>query len=345
MLPTVLNRCRHSILQPAPYIPRVLSATPRPGLPSLPVAVGVTIGAGTSLQSFILGRLGEHVGSAQLAATVTIVIAACGFWSLGLLTGAVGRARLRLRSGARLRWWWVVAPVSVPVWLLTVSTAAPKLGIAVLTVAVVCGQTTGGLFIDRLGLSPAGRDEITMQRVLGVVIAIAAVAVGAFGSEGDLQVGLLALVVLAGGMWGLHQAATGHVGRVTGEPLAAGAMSSTIGGSLLIVFVLVSTGGSGPDHGASPLLWTAGGVLAIALMYGVISVVGRLGVLRLMLLIVAGQSVGALVLDLIAPPEGESVTAATLVSLALVFVAVAITGRRRRPEAATATPAAAMRAA
>lgn len=78
---------------------------------------------------------------------------------------------------------------------------------------------------------------------------------------------------------------------------------------------------------------------------GVISVVGKLGSLRLMLLIVAGQSVGALVLDLIAPPEGESVAASTLISLALVFVAVTISGRSRQPGAATASPAAASRAA
>jgi uncharacterized membrane protein YdcZ (DUF606 family) len=55
--------------------------------------------------------------------------------------------------------------------------------------------------------------------------------------------------------------------------------------------------------------------------------VRSLGVLRLMLVIVAGQSAGALLVDLAWPAGGESVTPGTVVGVALTLVAVAVSGR------------------
>jgi uncharacterized membrane protein YdcZ (DUF606 family) len=57
--------------------------------------------------------------------------------------------------------------------------------------------------------------------------------------------------------------------------------------------------------------------------------VRTLGVLRLMLVSVAGQSAGALVIDLLAPVRGESVGVATVVGLVLTVVAVFVSGRAR----------------
>jgi transporter family-2 protein len=54
-------------------------------------------------------------------------------------------------------------------------------------------------------------------------------------------------------------------------------------------------------------------------------------VLRLGLATVAGQTTGALVIDLIAPAPGEAVTAATVVGVVLTLAAVAISGRGLQP--------------
>ena len=72
--------------------------------------------------------------------------------------------------------------------------------------------------------------------------------------------------------------------------------------------------------------------------------VQTLGVLRLGLATVAGQTTGALVIDLIAPAPGEAVTVATVLGVVLTMVAVAISGRgpaarrRRRPPGGLARP-------
>jgi uncharacterized membrane protein YdcZ (DUF606 family) len=61
------------------------------------------------------------------------------------------------------------------------------------------------------------------------------------------------------------------------------------------------------------------------------SVVSRVGLLRLMLALVAGQAAGGLALDLVAPPVAHPVTAFTIVGVVLLIGAASISGRTRRP--------------
>ena len=58
--------------------------------------------------------------------------------------------------------------------------------------------------------------------------------------------------------------------------------------------------------------------------------VQTLGVLRAGLALVAGQTLGGLLLDAIAPAPGEAVTTGTVAGVALTIAAVAISGRTRR---------------
>ena len=60
---------------------------------------------------------------------------------------------------------------------------APEVGVALLSVALVCGQTAGSLAADGVGLSPAGRQPVTTGRVAGVALTIAAVVASALGAQ------------------------------------------------------------------------------------------------------------------------------------------------------------------
>lgn len=96
----------------------------------------------------------------------------------------------------------------------------------------------------------------------------------------------------------------------------------------MIVTALIVTGGSPPNGWeAPPAYWIAGGLCAVILTTVVAAAVKSLGILRLTLLLVAGQSLGALLLDLIAPAKEAPVTVATVISLLLVFAAVVISSR------------------
>jgi transporter family-2 protein len=301
---------------------------------SVLLALVFTGGFVLSVQAFVNGRLGVSLGSVLLAASVNNAVGLAAAALVGALTGALGRARRRLGAGGWPRWWHLLAGVNGALFVTMAAKAAPLVGVALFTVALVCGQSLGSLVIDRVGMSPAGRRLFTATRILGVVLALVAVAIGALGSRGDLRVGLLAFTAVSGVGVAVQQAALGHVANATGEPLAAVAVNLGVGGILLVAVALAITGGSAP-HGwsAPPLEWT-GGLLGAAAGLTMAVVVRVLGVLRLVLAIVAGQAVGALLLDLVAAPPGEAVTVLTVVSVILTFAAVAVSGIPRRPEGA-----------
>jgi transporter family-2 protein len=301
----------------------------------LPILIGLSVGIGMSTQSFFTGRLATGTGEPAIAAAVTSSVCLIGFLLLNGLTGRFRRGSLKLAPGPKFRWWYLIAPATGLTWLVVAANAAPRIGVAVLTVALVCGQTIGALVLDRIGLSTAGRHDMTPARVLGVLIAILAVTVSALGAKGELMFGWLALAVAVGAFTGVQQATISQIARTTGDGLVTGLVMCAATTTLMVPYALIATGASLPDHvSVDPIYWFGGGVIGVALFVLVSTIVGRLGVLRLMLLLVAGQSIGALVLDLIAPPEGESVTLATLGGLLLIFVAVAVSGRdhvSRRP--------------
>jgi transporter family-2 protein len=87
--------------------------------------------------------------------------------------------------------------------------------------------------------------------------------------------------------------------------------------------------GLAPPHGWSgPPIEYVGGLLGATIATAMAVLVARLGVLRLILAMTAGQAVGGLALDLIAPERGHGVTAGTVVGVALAFAAVIVSDWR-----------------
>ncbi|MFA4927581.1 MAG: DMT family transporter [Patulibacter sp.] len=297
--------------------------------------VAVAGGAGISLQLFLNGRLGQSLGSFELAAAANTTTALLALIVVAALTGTRQRAvaGLRVRPVHR-RWHWFIG-LSGAYMVLLAAFAAPRLGVALLTVALVCGQTVGSLIVDHFGVSPAGRQPLTAPRVLGALLALVAVSIGAIGAPIDPQPLLLALVVIGGGLAALQQAALGHLARSTGEPIAAGVINFVVGALVLIVVALGLTGGIAPNgwFSAPPIQWL-GGLIGALMAVTIARLVPRIGVLRLMLALVAGQTLGAVALDLVAPGAG-GVTVATVVGVLLTMVAVTVGSGGSRPATAT----------
>ncbi len=316
--------------------PQVPSTTARAVRQAL--AFTFAAGAGLSIQAFINGGLGESLGSPLLAGSVNQTVGVASLLAVAIATGALMRGRGRLRAGGRVRWWYLAACANGALYLAVTAAAAPKVGVALLTVALVSGQTVGSLAVDRLGLSPAGARQLTAFRVLGVALAISAVAIAALGPHADPHLALLGLAVVAGAGMALTQAGMGHLARVTGEPIVAATISFATGGLIILIVSLAVTGGSAPGGwSAPPELWI-GGVIGAATAVAMAATVKTLGVLRLMLAVVAGQSLGGILVDLFAPAAGEVVTLRTVVSVLLTFLAVAVSGMVPRRSARVGTP-------
>jgi transporter family-2 protein len=303
-----------------------------PGVP-LAVALSFLVGVGVAVQAFCNGRLAGEIGSLEIAGLANMVTGGTLLVVLAVARGAARRAVRRVREGARPRWWMFLGGFSGALMVVVTTKAAPEIGVALMTVGVVCGQSGGSLLVDRIGFSPAGRQRVSAPRLAGVMLAIAAVVVGGLAARTEPRPLLLAVLVAAGFAFAAQQAVNARLARTTGEPLAAAVVNFAVGGAVLTVVTLVVVGGGPPrGWGAPPLDWI-GGLLGAAFVIVSAFVVPVIGVLRFTLAAVAGQAAGALVLDLVAPAPGEAVSAGTVAGVALALCAVAVSGRSSvRPE-------------
>jgi bacterial/archaeal transporter family-2 protein len=294
---------------------------------AVPTAIAVAAGAGIAVQSYANGRLGRSLGSAELAATVNNVT---GLGALAAITLATGAGPRALRRRGDVRAWHLLGGLGGALVVTVAAIAAPKIGVALLSLALVCGQTSGSLVADRAGVSPAGRQDITLTRMTGAVLAVVAVALSALGGSTHPQVGLIAFAVVAGVAMSLQQAANGHLARATGEPIVASTVNFAVGVVALVAVAALATGLSPPHGWSGPVPEYLGGLIGATLATTMAVLVSKMGVLRLMVAVIAGQTAGGLAVDLVAPVHGETVTAATVAGVALTFVAVLISSRERQ---------------
>jgi transporter family-2 protein len=307
--------------------PRALrAATSTPGRALLLAGVA---GAGVALQVYLNGRLSRDIHSVEVASAVNNGVGLIALLALALAGGSLRRAGMRIRAGAQLRPWFFAGGAFSAMLIIGSTAAAPKVGVALVTVALVCGQTTGSLGVDAAGIGPAGRRGASAPRVLGVVLAIAAVGISAFAGGGHVDVVLLAVVLVAGMGSAVQQAVAGRLAVAVGEPVVAALV--TFAGGFATMTVVAIAAGAGDMHVAGPPLHWLGGLLGAFFAVVAAAAVGTLGVLRLMLVVVAGQMLGAVAVDLAAPVAGEPVGVATIVGVALTLAAVWVSGRAQRP--------------
>ena len=122
--------------------------------------LAVVFGAGVALQSRVNGQLAAAIDDPYTAALISfgsglvILLVALAFWRPG--REGVGRVRDGLRAG-RIAWWMVLGGLAGAWFVTTQGLSAGVLGVALFTVAIVAGQTIGGILFDLIGLGPGGR--------------------------------------------------------------------------------------------------------------------------------------------------------------------------------------------
>lgn len=294
------------------------------------VAAAVVAGVGSAVQarvnSGLAGRLHDGLGAALLSNIVATILSGAL-----LLASPPGRAGLRraasgLRS-RRLRPWEFLGGICGALYLASQGFSVNALGLAVFTVAVVAGQSGGGLAVDVAGVAPGGRRPITAARAIGAALTVMAVLLAAReGVHTGAEVALAVLPLVAGATLAFQGAVNGRVQQATGGVLPAVFLNVLIGTAALMlayVGVLAVRGWPTGTLPSEPWLYT-GGALGIAFIAISVSVVRHTGVLLLSLGTVAGQLVGALVLDWLAPGPAGTPKLAALLGTVLTLAAVAI---------------------
>ncbi len=293
------------------------------------VAAAVLVGTMVAVQSRINAELAAHVGSGLVAATISFGTGLVLAW--GILAG---RAPLRaamaalpaiLRSG-RLKWWHVLGGIG-GAWLVTTQgLVVPSVGVTVFTVGVVAGQVSGSLLVDRAGLSPAGKLPVNARRVLAAGVALTAVVVSGLHAGIHAVSWIVLLAVSAGFGIAVQQAVNGRVASVSGEPMVATGVNFIVGFSALLLASAVAIGAGAISLGSLPGQWWLylGGPIGVAFIALAAWAVRGVGVLIFGLLSIAGQLLGSVFMDLVAPTGSASFGWSQWASLALVVLAVLI---------------------
>ena len=314
----------------------------------VPVAhllAGISIGILVAGQSRVNGDLGVAVNDGVTAAWISFAVGTVALIAIVLLRSASrGGARL-IRQGLRLRtlkWWELMGGLFGAALVTSQAAVVPLVGVALFTVALVGGSTAGSLVVDRSGISPGGRREVTPQRLVSAFLATVGVATAALGDLGGHEVtglvviSLVAIVGLIGGASTLQGALNGRLRSVAGDTFVATLINFVVGlGALTVAWLVIhlpngTSGISAPPHPwDNPWIWT-GGLIGLVFVAITAELVKTVGVLVLGLTNVFGQIVGALLLDLIVPLNGAGISLGLIVGCIITVLAVFIGAARPR---------------
>ncbi|MBN9213556.1 MULTISPECIES: DMT family transporter [unclassified Microbacterium] len=293
----------------------------------LPAAVAlagaVLVGVLTAIQARINGQLGLRLDDGFTAAVISFGSGLVVLIVLSALLPAGRRGFRALASGVRARtipWWMLAGGAAGAFTVETQGLAVAIIGVSLFTVGVVAGQTLSGLVLDRIGYGPAGVVAVTMPRVAGGGLALAAVAISLQGGVLErVPWWMLVMPVIAGAGIAWQQATNGRLRQRVGTPLTATLVNFIGGTAILLAVAVIHTVIAGPPaaYPTDPWLYL-GGVVGVVYIFMSAALVVHTGVLLLGLGAVAGQLVTAFALDALWPADAGT---GWLIELAMVIVA------------------------
>lgn len=312
--------------------------------------VSVFVAGGlVALQSRITGELGQRMGDGFLAAFISfgtgMVILLIGslFWRPG--REGMGRVMAAIRE-RRIPWWFAVGGAGGAIFVLGQGVTVGLLGVALFTIAVVCGQTISSLLIDHHGMGSMAPRRATAARIAGAGLAVVAVGIAVAGElRADAPYLALIIPLVAGVAVGWQAAVNGQIRTVARSAFTATFGNFVVGTTLLGIALIVHTAivGWHAEFPTEPWLYV-GGPIGVAFIASQAIIVRITGVLLMGLALLAGQLTASVIFDLVAPVEGGALTVATVIGAALTLVAVLVAvgrPRRTRTEPAETTAAAA----
>jgi bacterial/archaeal transporter family-2 protein len=299
-------------------------------------ALAAVGGMALAVQGRINGQLGHELHDGLFAALISFsvgsVLLLCALPILPAARAGVGTLRKALRD-QRIRPWQLLGGSCGAFVVTAQGVTVAYLGVAVFTVAVVAGQILSSLPVDRAGLGPGGPQPITLPRAAGALLAVIAVIISVLDHEaitasGGLWWAVLPAVAGCGLAW--QTAVNGQVRQAAANVVVPTVVNFLVGTCALVIAALVDLIVKGLPAGLPDQWWLyTGGTLGIVAIMTAVTAVRVTGVLLLGMASVAGQLIGAVLLDIFVPTTG-GLSATTLVGIGLTMVAVGIAAIRVR---------------
>ena len=309
------------------------------------ILLAVVAGVLRTSQARINGALAVEIQDAFLSGVISF---GSGFLILLLIfsfnkKGKEGWRKLiaALRSGGISKW-FTLAGSAGAAYVLSQTLVVGITGVALYTVAFVAGLSMGGLFLDLWGIGPAGKKPLSVNRVGGAALGIAAVALSLVGHSMAASALLpLLLPLICGVMVAWQDAANGRMTVIAGTPLTSTFLNFMVGTGVLLLATMFNSFSVGlPSTLPSQPYFYLGGAIGV-IFIGITAVVVReIGVLLMGLGSIAGQLLMALILDFFFP-SAQTTGLMILLGACLAFVAASWAAwpkRRMHAHVATEPP-------
>jgi transporter family-2 protein len=133
---------------------------------ALAVVTSLSAGFAGSVQAAVLGRLGDRVGTVEAVGFSTLVAAATGIAVLLVARRSLHGVQTSFHQPL---WLWLGGILSAFI-ILSLTFAAPKIGVAAAIGLLISGNLLVAAAIDRFGWFGLERIPLHWTRVLGIVL-------------------------------------------------------------------------------------------------------------------------------------------------------------------------------
>ena len=203
----------------------------------------------------------------------------------------------------------------------------PLIGVAIYSVASIAGQTAMSLVVDRIGLTGGGKKLISPRRVIAAVLTVFAVLVSVWDRIDANNLSLIAVTAgcIAGAVVGVQRALNGQINEYSHQSFTTSLLNFITGTTFLVILIFIGVALGKNELSplpAGPWWIYTGGVIGVIYIAFTSTIVQHLGVLTFTLFSVGGQLAGSLIIDLVSPTDGVSVSAYLIAGLAMTYVGV-----------------------
>jgi bacterial/archaeal transporter family-2 protein len=131
-----------------------------------------TAGIAGAVQVAVMGRFGERIGAIEALSFSLVLSTLIASVALLVARGSVSGFGEALRAP---KWLWVGAFMGVFI-VLTITVAAPEIGVVAVTALLIAGQLGTAVLIDRFGVFGVERIGLSWPRVVGIALLVAGAA-------------------------------------------------------------------------------------------------------------------------------------------------------------------------
>jgi len=291
-------------------------------------------GAMIALQARANGELSDRLDNGLQAALVSFGSGLLIIFVITLFNSKIKEGIKNLRravANKEIARWKLFAGALGGSFVAIQTQIVPLIGVAIYSVASIAGQTAMSLIVDRIGLTGGGKKLISPRRVLAAFLTVLAVLVSVWDRIDANNLSIFAVTAggVAGAIVGVQRALNGQINEHSHQSFTTSLLNFITGTSFLLVLIIagILLGKNELSPLPSGPWWIyTGGVIGVIYIAFTSTIVQHLGVLTFTLFSVGGQLVGSLIIDLVSPTKGVSVSAYLVTGIIMTYAGVVAGG-------------------